>query len=89
MVNTPATSRQSERGLPAVARPVTFAGDGWLAYVPVRLPDTICVEEKLPPGAAAVLINRAHTHRDIYLPINTQEKRAYGRECVVLANRRP
>jgi hypothetical protein len=33
------------------------------------------VEEKLPPGAAAVLINRAHTDTDIYLPIDSQQKR--------------
>ena len=39
-------------------RQVSFAGDAWRGYVPIRMPDTICVEEKLPPGAAAVLINR-------------------------------
>ena len=25
-------------------RPISFAGDAWADYVPVRLPDTICVE---------------------------------------------
>jgi SAM-dependent methyltransferase len=60
---------------PGRFQPITFVGDGWLDYVPVRLPDTLCVEEKLPPGAAAVLINRAHIYRDIYLPIDAQEKR--------------
>ena len=44
-------------------------------YVPVRVPDTLCVQERLPPGAAAVLINRAHTYTDIYLPIDAREKR--------------
>jgi hypothetical protein len=29
----------------------------------------------LPPGAAAVLINRSHTYTDIYLPIDAREKR--------------
>ena len=43
--------------------------------MPVRVPDTICVQERLPPGAAAVLINRAHTDTDIYLPIDAREKR--------------
>ena len=43
-------------------------------YVPVRVPDTLCVQERLPPGAAAVLINRAHTDTDIYLPIDAREK---------------
>ena len=31
----------------------------------------------MPPGAAAVLINRSHSHTDIYLPIDAQEKRLY------------
>ena len=31
--------------------------------------------ERLPPGAAAVLINRGHTYRDLYLPIDAREKR--------------
>ena len=29
---------------------VTFAGEAWLGYVPIRMPDTVCVEERLPPG---------------------------------------
>jgi len=55
-------------------REVDFEGDAWLDYVPIRLPDTIVVEERLPPGAAAVLINRAHTYTDIYLPIDAPQK---------------
>jgi SAM-dependent methyltransferase len=56
---------------------INFTGDGWLGYVPIRMTDTICVEEKLPPGAAAVLINRSHTYTDIYLPINAQQKKLF------------
>jgi SAM-dependent methyltransferase len=56
---------------------VDFEGDAWPDYVPIRLPDTICVEERLPPGAAAVLINRSHTYTDIYLPIDAGEKRLF------------
>jgi SAM-dependent methyltransferase len=63
-------------GAPAAAQ-VDFAGDDWRGYVPIRMPDTICVEERLPPGAAAVLINRHHAYTDIYLPIDAQEKRLY------------
>ncbi len=59
------------------SRRVEFAGDAWLDYVPIRLPDTLCIQEKLPPGAAAVLINRAHTFHDVYLPIDAQEKRLF------------
>ena len=54
-----------------------MSGPDWLDLVPLRLPDTLCVQEKLPPGAAGVLINRAHAHRDIYLPIDAQEKRLF------------
>jgi len=56
---------------------VDFSGDAWPNYVPLRLPDTICVRERLPKGAAGVLINRTHTFRDIYLPISAAEKRMY------------
>jgi SAM-dependent methyltransferase len=56
-----------------------FAGTAWHSYVPMRMPDTICVEETLPPGAAAVLINRNHTYRDIYLPIDANDKRLFDR----------
>jgi len=54
---------------------ITFAGDEWLRYVPIRAPDTISVRERLPAGSVAVLINRTHTHTDIYLPINAAERR--------------
>ena len=53
---------------------MSFSGEAWLDFVPVRVPDTLCVQERLPPGAAAVLINRAHTDTDIYLPIDAREK---------------
>ena len=56
---------------------IAFDGVGWLDYVPIRLPETICVEEKLPPGAVGVLINQNHTDKDIYLPINEAEKRMF------------
>jgi SAM-dependent methyltransferase len=56
---------------------IDFTGDAWLGYVPIRMANTICVQEKLPPGAAAVLINRSHTYTDIYLPINAQQKNLY------------
>jgi SAM-dependent methyltransferase len=52
-----------------------FSSDAWLDHVPVRVPDTLCIQERLPPGAAAVMINRAHTDTDIYVPIDAREKR--------------
>ena len=59
---------------PGGAQPISFAGDDWLGYVPLRMPDTICVQERLPPGAAAVLINPTHAYRDLIMPIDSTEK---------------
>lgn len=53
---------------------VSFSGEAWLDTVPVRLPDTICVQERLPRGAVAVLINQTHTFTDLFMPINSIEK---------------
>jgi SAM-dependent methyltransferase len=52
-----------------------FQHDAWLAYRPIRLPDTIIVRERLPAGASAVLINRNHTYNDLYLPIDARRER--------------
>jgi hypothetical protein len=60
---------------PGHAQPVSFSGDDWLGYVPVRIPDTIGVQERLQPGTAAVLINQNHTYTDLYLPIDAQQKK--------------
>jgi SAM-dependent methyltransferase len=53
---------------------IDFSTNAWPSYVPIRLPDTIVVQERLPPGAAAVLINQNHTFKDLYLPIDVQQK---------------
>jgi SAM-dependent methyltransferase len=54
-----------------------FEGDAWRGFVPIRRPDTVCVEDpaRMPPGAAAVLINRNHTDKDLVLPIDAAQKR--------------
>jgi len=56
---------------------VSFAGDAWFDYVPIRMSDTICVQDRLPPGAAAVLINQTHTYRDLFWPIGSLEKQLF------------
>ena len=65
---------------------VSFEGDAWQRYVPIRMPETICVEERLPPGAAAVLINRSHTCRDLVMALDAAEKRLFdaidGKRCI-------
>jgi len=53
--------------------PLRFDMDGWQDVIPIRLPTTIAVQERLPVGAAAVLINQAHTYTDLYLPIDKIE----------------
>jgi len=60
---------------PGDVRQVSFAGDAWLDYVPIRMPDTICIQQRLPAGAAAVLINQTHTDTDLFVPIDATEKR--------------
>jgi hypothetical protein len=50
-------------------------GDEWLAYIPLRLPETAVVQKRLPSEAAAVLINTAHTDPDLVLPLDAVELR--------------
>src|SRR5262249_25085154 len=54
---------------------IRFDDDDWLEYIPLRGPDAVTVRERLPPGVAAILINRAHSHTDIFLPIHPREMR--------------
>jgi hypothetical protein len=55
--------------------PSAFADcDDWRAYVPIRLPGTLSLQERLPAGAAAVLISRYHSSPDLILPIDAREK---------------
>jgi SAM-dependent methyltransferase len=63
---------------PRLARGINFIDDNWRAYIPIRVPDTICVQERLPAGASGVLINQSHTYRDLILPINEIEKQWFG-----------
>ena len=57
---------------------INFAGDRWRNYVPITLPWTVCVRERLPPGSVAVLINRAHTFTDLILTVDAFEDRLFG-----------
>jgi SAM-dependent methyltransferase len=57
---------------------IRFDGDGWRGYVPLRLPWTLCIRDRVPPGFAAVLINRAHTFPDLALPIDAAQARVFA-----------
>jgi hypothetical protein len=59
-------------------RQIAFDGDAWRGYVPLRLPWTLCIRERLPAGAAAVLINRAHVYPDLALPIDSAAARVFA-----------
>lgn len=60
---------------PGVGKLPYFGGDDWLSYTPIRLPGTVIVRDRLPPGAVAVLINQEHTDTDLYLPVDAAELR--------------
>ena len=60
------------------SQPITFDGDAWRDYVPLRLPWTLCIRDRVPPGSAAVLINRAHTYPDLALPIDAAQDRIFA-----------
>jgi SAM-dependent methyltransferase len=64
--------RQSE------PQPITFAGEHWRDYVPVVLPWTVCVRDRLPYGSVAALINRSHACRDLVCPVDAFEDRLFG-----------
>lgn len=58
-------------------RPPLFesSSDEWLDYVPIRMSETVCIQDRVPPGAVAVLINRTHTYKDLFLTIDSTEKK--------------
>ena len=62
---------------PGNNKPISFDGDAWRGYVPLRLPWTLCICDRVPPGSVAVLINRAHTCPDLALPIDAAQDRVF------------
>jgi len=61
-----------------VSQPINFSGDSWRDYIPMALPGTVCVRERLPPGSVAVLINRSHTFTDLILTVDAFEDQLLG-----------
>ena len=58
-------------------RIVRFDEKRHLNYVPIRLPWTMCIRERIPPGAAAVLLNQTHLFQDLFLVIDEHERRMF------------
>jgi hypothetical protein len=56
---------------------IHFNGTTWQRYIPIRQPRVVCIQERLPPGAAAVLINQDHVDTDLIHPIDSSEKRLF------------
>jgi hypothetical protein len=56
---------------------IRFDDDRWPRFVPIRLPSTLCVQERLPAGAAGVLLNRSHPFHDLIVAIGAQDKRMF------------
>ncbi|MCH7788572.1 MAG: class I SAM-dependent methyltransferase [Acidobacteria bacterium] len=57
--------------------PIRWSEDAWRSYVPIRPTSVVIVEENIPPGTDAVLINKAHTDRDLVFFLSTNERRIY------------
>jgi hypothetical protein len=57
----------------AERQPVRFTGEQWRNSIPIRLPWTACARDRVPPGSVAVLLNRAHEHADLVLPISSAQ----------------
>jgi hypothetical protein len=60
------------------SQPITFQGDAWCRWVPLRLPWTLYIRDRAPPGFAAVLINPTHTYPDLALPIDAVQERVFA-----------
>jgi SAM-dependent methyltransferase len=57
------------------AQPITFEGDAWRGFVPVRLPWTLTIKDRAPAGVAAALINPSHAYPDLAFFIDAAEER--------------
>jgi SAM-dependent methyltransferase len=57
------------------SQPITFVGDRWREYIPIVLPWTRHIRDRVPAGRAAVLINSAHVFTDLALAVDAAEDR--------------
>ena len=56
---------------------VRFDDESYLQYVPVRLPWTKCVEERIPAGAAGVVVNQTHVFQDLFVILDQEQKQIF------------
>jgi SAM-dependent methyltransferase len=62
---------------PLPPSPIRWDDDAWRRYVPIRPTTVVIVEERLPAGVAGVLINQAHTDRDLVMFLDEDARRIY------------
>jgi hypothetical protein len=58
---------------PFDSRPSSRRRHRWHHLIPLRVPWTVTVRERLPAGVVAVLINRAHTFADLILAVDKDQ----------------
>ena len=63
---------------PGKGQPIDFEGDAWRGWVPLRLPWTLVIRDRVPAGFVAVLINRAHTFPDLAFPIDAAQQQIFA-----------
>lgn len=56
---------------------VRFSDPQAAGYVPIRPHTVVSVEDRLPPGASAALLNRAHEFNDLVMFVDDAEKRVF------------
>ena len=56
---------------------IRFDDESYLRYVPIRQPWTMCMQERLPPGAAGLLVNQMHMFPDLMMLVDEQQKQMY------------
>ncbi len=65
------------RGDDAATGRLDFTDAACRDWRPIVVPTAVVVEERLPPGAAAALLNRAHTDTDLVMFVERRELRAF------------
>jgi hypothetical protein len=60
---------------PSPEHRISFAGEQWRHFISIRLPWTLCIRDRGPPGSVAVLLNRVHEHCDLVLPVTSTQDR--------------
>ncbi len=73
MVRHSVIAHRADSPLPAV--PVRWDDETWRSYVGIRPTTVSMIDERLPPGVAAVLINQAHTDRDLVFFLHAEARR--------------